>query len=79
MIRLYRATIEIYVIGENETEAKVAASQADEHYMAWEVKEVSQDDVIPEEWGNALPWGTEDEEWTCTEILLRQAGPWEGT
>ena len=67
MKKLYVAAVTIYVIAENEDEAKrVARYDACIEEDEWEVSEAKAVDAT---WYDCLPWGDDDNQRTCGEWL----------
>jgi len=62
---LYEATVTIYVVAENALEAKLAASNAEVDFQAWDVWTA---DVIDAAWDDLLPFGATDDK-KCREYV----------
>lgn len=66
--KLYRVKVVLYVMAENESEARVAATNADFDIFECTAKRAEQ---IDPEWDNAIPYNADDDR-TCKEILANQ-------
>jgi len=66
--KLYRVKVVLYVMAENESEARVAATDA--KFDIFECTARKADHLDPA-WHNAIPYNSEDER-TCAEILAGQ-------
>ncbi len=66
--KLYRVKVVLYVMAENESEARLAATNA-----AFDIFECTarKADHIEPGWGNAIPYNADDDR-TCSEILASQ-------
>jgi hypothetical protein len=71
--KLYRVKVVMYVMAENESEARVAATNA--RFDIFECSARKADHVDPA-WVNAIPYNSDDDR-TCGEIFVgeRQVGP----
>lgn len=66
--RLYRVKVVLYVMAENESEARVAATNA--RFDIFECSARKAEHVEPA-WANAIPYNAEDNR-TCAEIFAGQ-------
>jgi hypothetical protein len=66
--KLYRVKVVLYVMAENESEARLAATNADFDIFECAAKKA---DHIEPGWGNAIPYNADDDR-TCSEILAGQ-------
>jgi hypothetical protein len=66
--KLYRVKVVLYIMAENESEARLAATNADFDIFECTAKKA---DHIEPGWGNAVPYNADDDR-TCTEILAGQ-------
>lgn len=76
MKKLYRATVEFefFVVAENDDEAYLTARRYSEDAMDSAetgifTDEVSELKTIPKDWRNSYPFGKDDSERTCEQIL----------
>ena len=63
--KLYRVKVELFVMAEDEADARIAATRA--HFDILECSARKADYVSPE-WDGAIPYNADDER-TCAEIL----------
>ncbi len=66
--KLYRVKVVLYVMAENESEARLAATNAAFDIFECTAKKA---DHIEPGWGNAIPYNSDDDR-TCSEILESQ-------
>jgi hypothetical protein len=66
--KLYRVKVVLYVMAENESEARVAATNA--RFDIFECTARKAERIDPG-WDNAIPYNAEDES-TCAEVFARQ-------
>ena len=66
--KLYRVKVTLYVMAENESEARVAATSAKFDIFECTAQKVEH---IDQGWDDAVPYNSEDSR-TCAEILARQ-------
>ncbi len=66
--KLYRVKVTLYVMAENESEARVAATNAKFDIFECTAQKAER---IDQGWDDAVPYNSEDS-CTCAEILARQ-------
>ncbi len=66
--KLYRVRVTLYVMAENESEARVAATNAKFDIFECTAKKA---EYIDQGWENAIPYNADDE-LTCLEIFVSQ-------
>jgi hypothetical protein len=66
--KLYRVKVVLYVMGENESDACVAATQA--HFDIFECAARKAEYIDPE-WKDAIPFNADDER-TCSELITNK-------
>jgi hypothetical protein len=66
--KLYRVKVVLYVMAENESEARVAATNARFDIFECTAKKA---DHIDLGWNNSIPYNADDDR-TCAEILMSQ-------
>jgi hypothetical protein len=69
--KLYRVKVILYVMAENESDARVAATNAQFDIFECTAKKA---EYIDQGWENAIPYNAEDER-TCMEVLGSQQQP----
>jgi hypothetical protein len=67
--KLFRVKVTLYVMGENESEARVAATNA--RFDIFECAAKKADHIDPG-WSNSIPYNADDDR-TCAEILMSQS------
>ncbi len=68
--KLFHVKVDLYVLAEDEWEARVAATQAKFDIFECQARKV--ENVIPG-WENAVPYNSRDDR-TCQQILSEKAG-----
>ena len=63
--KLYRVKVVLFVMAENESDARVAATRA--RFDIFECTARKAENVVPE-WKNAIPYNSDDDR-TCSEIM----------
>lgn len=73
MKQLYRVDLISFAMAENEQEARIEIAGVDryEEARAYLVAPAPLGDLIPKDWLNCIPWGSDDDR-TVGEILARQ-------
>lgn len=66
--KLYRVKVILYVMGENQSEARLAATQA--RFDIFECA-ASRAETVDPEWMDAIPFNADDER-TCAQILAER-------
>ncbi len=69
--KLYRVRVTLYVMAENESEARVAATNAKFDIFECTAKKA---EYIDQGWENAIPYNADDER-TCLEVFVSQHQP----
>lgn len=69
--KLFRVKVTLYVMAENESEARIAATNAQFDIFECTAKKA---EYIDQGWENAIPYNAEDEH-TCMEVLRSQQQP----